>query len=93
VTDPEELGVAEAKARFSELIDRVSRGERFVVLRRGAPVLALVAPEDATARPPRPLGLAALAGALAEWEDLPQVVEEIYQARESSFGRPAPDLD
>ena len=33
--DQEDLGVAEAKARFSELIERVARGERIVVSRRG----------------------------------------------------------
>lgn len=86
------LGVAEAKAHFSELIERVARGERFVVARRGKPVLALVAPEDAEAVPSRPLGLAAGAGALADWEDLPAVVDDIYAARRRAGDRPAPDL-
>ena len=31
--------VADAKARFSELIERVHRGERVIVFRRGRPVL------------------------------------------------------
>ncbi len=38
----ETLGVAEAKRRFSELIERVGRGERFVICRRGKPAVALV---------------------------------------------------
>jgi prevent-host-death family protein len=88
MTDPQELGVAETKARFSELIDRVRSGERFVVLRRGAPAIALVPAEEATPRPPKPLGLAALAGALAQWEDLAEDMEEIVKDRQSSFGRP-----
>jgi prevent-host-death family protein len=89
------LGVAEVKRRFSELIDRVSAGERFVVARRGKPAVALVPPTpealgDAD-RPP--IGLAAVAGALSEWDDLDTVVGEIYEARRRSRDRPAPELD
>lgn len=87
------LGVAEAKARFSELIERVARGERVVVSRRGRPVLALVRPEDAQPRPSRPAGLLAVAGALADWDDLPAVTEEIYAARRKARDRAAPELD
>jgi hypothetical protein len=38
------------------------------------------------------VGLAAVAGALAGWEELEEVVEEIYAARRSAVDRPAPDL-
>ncbi|TDI42658.1 MAG: type II toxin-antitoxin system prevent-host-death family antitoxin [Acidobacteria bacterium] len=66
------LGVAEAKRRFSELVDRVAKGERFVICRRGKPAVAVVAPEAVSGRsrqgPPR--GLAAFAGALSEWDEL-----------------------
>jgi prevent-host-death family protein len=89
----ETLSVAEAKARFSELIDRVRRGERFIVARRGKPVVALVAPGDVPEESHRPLGLAAGAGALADWEGLPKIVEEIYAAREQAQDRPAPEFD
>jgi prevent-host-death family protein len=92
---PESLGTAEAKRRFSELLDRVGAGERFLVSRRGRPAVALVPPVAellaAPANPPS--GLAALAGALADWKDLDDVVEEIYAARRTSADRPAPDLD
>jgi prevent-host-death family protein len=85
----EVLSVAEAKRRFSELIDRVARGERFVVARRGRPALALVPPEQVSAgRRQPPVGLAAVAGALADWDELPDVVEEIYAARERAEERP-----
>jgi prevent-host-death family protein len=41
------VGVAEAKAKFSELLGRVlHRGERIIVQRRGKPVAALVPMED-----------------------------------------------
>ncbi len=86
------LGVAQAKSRFSELIDRVGRGERFVVSRRGKPAVALVPPDQATPARPRPTGLAAAAGALADWDELAQVVQEIYADRRRSRDRAAPKL-
>ncbi len=88
------LGVAEAKRRFSELIGRVGSGERFVVSRRGRPavVLAPPTPESLRGAAERPIGLAAVAGALAGWEDLDEAVQEIYAARRRSHDRSAPDL-
>ena len=87
------IAVAEAKARLSELLDRVTRGERFLVLRHGRPVAALV-PFAAVAAPERaPVGLAAVAGALAEWDDLDGVVEEIYAARRRAQDRPVARID
>lgn len=93
-TSAHALGVAEAKRRFSELIDRVGAGERFVVSRRGHPAVLLASPtpEALHASPPRPIGLAAVAGALAEWDDLDETVQEIYVARSKSRDRAAPDL-
>ncbi len=88
------LGVAEAKRRFSELIDRVRRGERFVVHRRGKPAVALVSPNEVLKRPQSPpIGLAAVAGALSDWDDLEEVVEEIYAARKEAKDRSVPDLE
>jgi prevent-host-death family protein len=87
------LGVAEAKRRFSELIDRVDAGERIVVSRRGHPAVVLASPTpEALRAPPPPIGLAAVAGALAEWEDLDETVQEIYAARSQSRDRADPDL-
>ena len=36
------VGVHEARTRFSRLLDRVARGERITITRRGAPVADLV---------------------------------------------------
>lgn len=36
------LGVFDAKARFSELIERAEHGEEITITRRGAPVVKLV---------------------------------------------------
>ena len=88
------IAVAEAKARFSELIDRASRGERFVVLRHGRPAAALVPvpplpePEPAAA----PAGLASLAG-IIEWDEFPAVMEQIVADRRNVQDRPAPTFD
>ena len=82
------LGVAEAKKRFSELIDRVARREHFVVCRRGKPAVALVAPSEASDRGRR----GPFAGALSEWDELEDVVEEIYAARSRSKDRAVADL-
>lgn len=88
------LGVAEAKRRFSELIERVRRGERFLVSRRGKPAVALVPPEQMPDEyETRPVGLAAIAGGLADWDELDDVVAEIYRSRRRARDRAAPELD
>lgn len=89
------VGVAEAKRRFSELLDRVGAGEHIVIARRGKPAVALVPPDEALVRGPRaaPTGFAALAGALAEWDELDDVVADIYAARRAAEDRPAPAID
>jgi prevent-host-death family protein len=90
----ESIGTAEAKRRFSELVDRVGAGERILVSRRGRPAVALVPPGAELFEGPgtAPSGLASLAGALGDWEDLDRTVDEIYAARSGSRDRPAPDL-
>ncbi|WP_456371192.1 type II toxin-antitoxin system Phd/YefM family antitoxin [Thermodesulfatator atlanticus] len=35
------IGVYEARTRFSEILDRVAQGERFVITRRGIPVAVI----------------------------------------------------
>ncbi len=89
------VGVAEAKRRFSELIDRVGAGERIVIARRGKPAVALVPPEEELARGPRPApaGFAAIAGGLADWDELDEATRDIYAARRKARDRPAPTLD
>lgn len=86
--------VAEAKRSFRELIARVGAGERIVVTRRGTPVMALVPPDEVNpARSSGPVGLAGMAGALSDWQDLHDVVGEIYAARDQATDRPAMHLD
>jgi prevent-host-death family protein len=89
------IGVADAKRRFSELVDRVGAGERIVVARRGKPAVALVPPSDLVASRPQgaPTGFAAIAGALADWEELDSMTAELQAGRRKGRSRPAPDLD
>ena len=90
----EMIGVAEAKRRFSELIDRVQRGERFVVARRGRPVLALVPPERAgESEPAEYVGLIGLVGAMADWPEFGEVMDEVYASRRGRHGREVPYFD
>ncbi len=89
------MGVAEAKRLFSELIDRVLRGERIVVTRRGKPVMTLARPEPEDGDPgePRYLGLLAFAGILEGVmtdEEVDAMVTEIYEDRRRSMPRDVP---
>jgi len=88
------IAVAEAKARFSELIDRASRGERFLVLRHGRPAAALVpVPSEPEPEPARaPAGLAALAG-IIDWDDFPAVMDEVIAGRQLERSRTGPIFD
>ncbi len=86
------LPVADAKRRFSELIDRVESGEQILVSRRGKVVLALVRADGTTEGRSAPVGLVAVAGALGDWSDLPGVVAQIYAARRGARDRRAPDF-
>jgi prevent-host-death family protein len=90
------IGVAEAKQRFSELLDRVGAGEHIIVARRGRPAVVLVPPDrDAgrTSSRQAPLGFATIAGALADLPEIEDVVADVNDARRGARNRPAPDLD
>ena len=43
---PTVFSIAEAKAKFSELVKRAEAGERFVVTRHGSPVVEIAASAD-----------------------------------------------
>jgi prevent-host-death family protein len=87
------VGVAEAKKRLSELMSRVAyRRERFLIHRRGRPAVALVSVEDLAQLerepgvPPR--GLLAVVGAWDGFDDLGQVLDDIYRQRDNAPDRP-----
>ncbi|MEO7195435.1 MAG: hypothetical protein ABIZ05_11540 [Pseudonocardiaceae bacterium] len=83
----EEIGVAEAKLGFAELAERVSRGESFVIPNRGRPAVALVRPQRARHRDHKPVGFAALAGALAEWDTIDEDMAQVVATRKQAIDR------
>jgi prevent-host-death family protein len=86
------VGVAEAKARLSELLERVGRGERIIVARRGRAAAVLAPLEAVTDQGERPEGLATLAGALADWAEMEREMSEVVRSRRSARERRVPDL-
>ena len=85
------LSVGEAKKRFSEIMSRVIyKRERFIISRRGKPMVALISSEDLDKlgeQPDTPKGLLAAVGAWADFEELDEVVDEIYRQRERAIDR------
>lgn len=47
----ETIGAHEAKTHLSQLLDRVSKGERITITKRGVPVAVLQPPETPKKRP------------------------------------------
>ena len=79
------LSVADAKKHLSELMSRVAYNkERFLIERHGKPMAALVSTEDLAKLEQQPKigqGLLAAAGAWSEFDELDQMVEDIYRQR------------
>ena len=78
------MTITRAKARFSEIISRlIHRKEAVVITRKRRPVAAIVPYEEWARRTAaKPEGLAAAAGALAEFdEEIGTILEAVYAAR------------
>jgi prevent-host-death family protein len=86
------MGVADAKARLSELLDRVARGERVIVAKRGKPVAVLAPPDAVIAESGHSRGLASLAGVMSDWPELERDMADVMRRRRSARDRQAPDL-
>jgi len=96
----EEMGVAELKRRFSELLGRVElRREAFVVMKRGRRVAALVPLDRALAASREPgrsqprRGLLAMVGAWADHEDIDGFIAGIREARNAARDREVGELE
>ena len=72
--------VADAKKNLSELMSRAAyNNERFLIQRRVKPMAALVSIEDLARLEKEPVAPKGLLAALAEFEELESMVEEIYR--------------
>lgn len=86
------ISAAEVKRRFSEVVERVARGERFVVTRHGRPVLGIVDAETASAGG-KAAGVLTLMGALSGVRGAPDwaaSVDEVVAQRATAADRPVP---
>ncbi len=85
------LSVADAKKHLSELMSRVAYNqERFLIERRGKPMAALVSAEDLAQlelEPKAVQGLMSAVGAWSEFDELDQMIEDIYKQRTEALDR------
>jgi prevent-host-death family protein len=87
--------LAEAKAKFSAVVDEVRRtSRRYVIERHGRPAAAVVSVEDLAKLESEPLGPApagalALVGAWSDVEDeaIDAFLDEVYRSRAEDTGR------
>jgi prevent-host-death family protein len=89
-SDPIEIGIADAKRRFADVLGAVRhRGERFVIQRRGTPVAALVPIADLDRLRGRSgRGFLALVGAFDDAGELPETLDQVVRNRRSQRTRP-----
>ena len=85
------MSVADAKKHLSELMSRVAyNNERFLIQRRGKPMAALVSADDLDRLEQQPKGTQGLlgaVGALADFDDLDLMIEDIYFQRRRAKDR------
>lgn len=89
------MSVAEAKARFAEAVKKAEAGERVLITRYGAPVVALVPLADVErlkrmGRGGAGGGLASLAGGWPGSDELAAAVDEIRRGRSPARRVPRP---
>lgn len=91
------MNLADAKAKFSAVVDDVRRtARRYVLLRHGKPAAAIVSVEDleqleeSTPRGRSPAGALALVGLWADLDDeaIDEFLRDIYESRAADLGRP-----
>jgi prevent-host-death family protein len=92
------IGVAEVKKSFSEVMSKVSlKGEHFVIEKKGKPMAALVSVQElqrieGSKEKEKKKGLLAAIGAWEDFEDLESTVSAIYARRKKSKDRSARGL-
>jgi len=76
------VSAAEAKRRFSELVNQVQYGgDRVIIQKRGRPAAALVSLNDLEALDARPGAILDCAGLFADIPEWEQIMEEVVASR------------
>ena len=92
-SDSKVLSVAEAKSRFSEYISKVAyAGQRYVITKRGKPLVALVSIGDLENIQARE-GKEKISEMIGKWKYFDEIEEDIIKAhasREEDRGRNVP---
>jgi prevent-host-death family protein len=91
------VGAAEAKRKFSELVNRVQyRGDRIVIQKRGKPAAALVGLDDLSALSKKPVAetdgdkrgsILECVGLFADFPEWGQIMKEVVASRRRSRPR------
>lgn len=91
------VSVAEAKRRFSDLVNQVVyHKKRFVIARRGKPMVGLIPAAELHGLPQKaaaPKGFLTLVGLWEDFVNLEEVIQDIYHQREREPSRPVPPLE
>lgn len=89
-TDNKVVSVAEAKSHFSEYISKVAyASEKFVITKRGKPLVALVSIEDLKniMANEEAKGLSEIIGKWENFEEIEDDINKIYSSRKKDKGR------
>jgi len=78
----------EARARFSELVERAERGEEVVISRRGLPVARLVAYTDEERPTRRPGGWRGRVWIADDFDETDEELVRLFEGDEDEWSRP-----
>lgn len=89
------LNIAEAKRRFSEIVNEVLyHDKQFVIARHGKPVVGIVPASFIPSKINLPKsGFLALVGLWEEVKEIDKMVKNIYKKRKKDLARPVPSLE
>ena len=89
-TDNKVVSVAEAKSHFSEYVSKVAyAGEKFLITKRGKPLVALVSIEDLKSIKvnEEEKGLSEIIGKWENFEEIEDNINKVYSSRKEDRGR------
>ena len=89
-TDNKVVSVAEVKSHFSEYVSKVAyTGEKFLITKRGKPLVALVSIEDLKniKADEEEKGLSEIIGKWENFEEIEDNINKVYSSRKEDKGR------